>query len=108
MKWRFSLDQLEAFLEDRVTLGDNIMLVGFNRRVLVVQSFTRDREEIALRLCQHQRLLGALGDHLLMLGDAEGARKAWERAVEGANEEGGTWAERLELLELRGEDAGTE
>ncbi len=41
------LDQLETFLEDRVALGDNIMLVGFNRRVLVVQSFTRDREEIA-------------------------------------------------------------
>ncbi len=41
------LDQLETFLEDRVTQGDNIMLVGYNRRVLVVQNFTRDREKIA-------------------------------------------------------------
>ncbi len=40
------LDQLEGFLEDRVAQGDNVMLVGYNRRIRVVQNFTRDREEI--------------------------------------------------------------
>ncbi len=41
------LDQLEAFLADRAAHGDNVMLVGFDRRIKVVQSFTRDREKIA-------------------------------------------------------------
>ncbi len=41
------LDQLAGFLEDRVAQGDNIMLVGYNRRIRVVQNFTRDREKIA-------------------------------------------------------------
>ena len=41
------LDQLEGFLEDRTAQGDNVMLVGYNRRVRVIQNFTRDREKIA-------------------------------------------------------------
>ncbi len=41
------IDQLEGFLEDRAAQGDNIMLVGYNRRIKVVQNFTRDREKIA-------------------------------------------------------------
>ncbi len=41
------LDRLEGFLEDRVAQGDNIMLVGYNRSIKVVQNFTRDREKIA-------------------------------------------------------------
>lgn len=41
------LVDLEAFLEDRLTQGDNVMLVGYNRKVEVVQAFTKDREEIA-------------------------------------------------------------
>ncbi|MCP3958586.1 MAG: VWA domain-containing protein [bacterium] len=40
------LDDLEVFLEDRVTQGDNIMLVGYNRKVNVVQNFTRDRQKL--------------------------------------------------------------
>ena len=45
-----ALDQLEGFLEDRVAQGDNVMLVGYNRRIRVVQNFTRDREKIAAGL----------------------------------------------------------
>ena len=41
------LDDLEGFLEDRLTQGDNVMLVGYNRRVEVIQPFTRDRQKIA-------------------------------------------------------------
>ena len=41
------LDQLEGFLEDRAAQGDNIMLVGYDRRIRVVQNFTRDRQKIA-------------------------------------------------------------
>ncbi len=41
------LDDLEGFLEDRVSQGDNVMLVGYNRKVEVVQTFTRDRRRIA-------------------------------------------------------------
>ena len=40
------LDDLEGFLEDRATQGDNVMLVGYNRKVEVVQEFTRDRRSI--------------------------------------------------------------
>jgi len=40
------LGELEGFLEDRIALGDNVMLVGYNRRVRVVQDFTRDRQLI--------------------------------------------------------------
>ncbi len=40
------LDDLEGFLEDRLAQGDNVMLVGYNRRVEVVQAFTRDRRAI--------------------------------------------------------------
>lgn len=40
------LAELEGFLEDRLAQGDNIMLVGFNRKIEVVQSFTRDRGAI--------------------------------------------------------------
>ncbi len=41
------LDDLEGFLEDRVGQGDNVMLVGYNRKVEVVQEFTRDRRRVA-------------------------------------------------------------
>ncbi len=41
------LDDLGGFLEDRVTQGDNVMLVGYNRKVEVVQTFTRDRRRIS-------------------------------------------------------------
>ncbi len=41
------LDDLGGFLEDRVTQGDNVMLVGYNRKVEVVQTFTRDRRKIS-------------------------------------------------------------
>ena len=44
------LDQLEGFLEDRVAQGDNIMLVGYDRRIRVVQNFTQDNELIAAGL----------------------------------------------------------
>lgn len=40
------LGELKGFLEDRISRGDNVMLVGYNRRVRVVQNFTRDRELI--------------------------------------------------------------
>ena len=40
------LEQLEGFLEDRVAQGDNVMLVGYDRRLRVFQNFTRDREKI--------------------------------------------------------------
>jgi tetratricopeptide (TPR) repeat protein len=48
---------------------------------------------------------GALGDHLLGLGDRDGARKAWTRAAEAAPEDA-RWAARLELLELRARAEG--
>lgn len=41
------LQDLEGFLEDRLNQGDNVMLVGYNRRLEVIQPFTRDRREIA-------------------------------------------------------------
>ncbi len=41
------LDDLANFLEDRITQGDNVMLVGYNRKVEVVQTFTRDRRRIS-------------------------------------------------------------
>jgi len=41
------LQDLEGFLEDRLNQGDNVMLVGYNRRVDVVQPFTRDRQKIS-------------------------------------------------------------
>jgi VWFA-related protein len=44
------LEQLEGFLEDRVAQGDNIMLVGYDRRLRVVQTFTRDSDKIAAGL----------------------------------------------------------
>ena len=40
------LDNLGGFLEDRVNQGDQIMLVGYNRKVKVVQPFTRDRARV--------------------------------------------------------------
>ena len=39
-----------GFLEDRVAQGDNIMLVGYDRRIRVVQNFTRSSEKIATGL----------------------------------------------------------
>lgn len=44
------LDELESFLEDRISQGDNVMLVGYNRRINVVQDFTRDRELVSAGL----------------------------------------------------------
>ncbi len=41
------LKDLEEFLEDRITLGDNIMLVGFDRKLEIVHPFTRERSEIS-------------------------------------------------------------
>ena len=41
------LEDLESFLEDRLNQGDNVMLVGYNRKIEVVQNFTRDRQAIA-------------------------------------------------------------
>ena len=37
------LDQLEGFLEDRITQEDRVMLVGYDRSLDVVQPFTGDR-----------------------------------------------------------------
>lgn len=44
------LNELGSFLEDRVSQGDNVMLVGYNRRINVVQDFTQDRELLATGL----------------------------------------------------------
>ena len=41
------LDELAGFLEDRAFQGDNVMIVGFDGDLDVVQPFTRDRREIA-------------------------------------------------------------
>ena len=41
------LRDLEGFLEGRVDQGDNIMLVGYDRKLEVVHPFTRDRSQIA-------------------------------------------------------------
>ena len=41
------LTDLESFLEDRLTQGDNVMLVGYNRKIDIVQNFTKDRQAIA-------------------------------------------------------------
>lgn len=38
------LRELEGFLEDRITQGDRIMLVGYDRSLEVIQPFTRDRQ----------------------------------------------------------------
>lgn len=40
------LDNLEGFVEDRIAQGDNIMLVGYNRKIDVVQPFTHDRQRL--------------------------------------------------------------
>ncbi len=40
------LADLKGFLEDRMTQGDRVMLVGFNRSIDVVEPFTEDREAI--------------------------------------------------------------
>lgn len=40
------IEELKGFLEDRAFQGDNVMLVGFDRRVEVLQPFTRDRGAI--------------------------------------------------------------
>ena len=58
------LDDLEDFLEDRVTQGNNIMLVGYNRKVEVIQNFTRDRQKIrdGLRRMRKTATYGQLDD----------------------------------------------
>lgn len=40
------LDDLDGFLEDRLIQGDQVMLVGFSRKLEIVEPFTRDRERI--------------------------------------------------------------
>ncbi len=40
------LDDLEGFLEDRMGRGDQVMLLGYNRTVEVVQPFTQDRWQV--------------------------------------------------------------
>jgi len=40
------LGDLEDFLEDRMSQGDNVMLVSYNRGIDVLEPFTRDRQAI--------------------------------------------------------------
>jgi VWFA-related protein len=40
------LDDLGSFLEDRLIQGDRVMLVGFSRRLEVVEPFTQDRRRV--------------------------------------------------------------
>ncbi len=40
------LAELKGFIEDRIEQGDQIMLVGYNRKINVVQPLTRDRERL--------------------------------------------------------------
>ncbi len=63
------LDSLDDFLDTRSLAGDNVMLVGFNRGVEVVQSFTRDPELIRRGLTK----LGKAAAHGL-IKDAERRR----------------------------------
>lgn len=46
------LDDLEEFLEDRIAQGDNVMLVGFDRKLDIIHPFTRDYGEIIAGLRQ--------------------------------------------------------
>ncbi len=58
------LDVLDSFLEDRLAQGDNVMLVGFNRKINIVQSFTKDRGAIAegIRRLRKAATYGQLDD----------------------------------------------
>lgn len=40
------LESLEGFLEDRITQGDNVMLIGYDRGLDVVAPFTREPSQI--------------------------------------------------------------
>lgn len=53
------LKEMEGFLEDRLSQGDNIMLVAFNRKVDVVQSFTADRQKILDGIRSIRKMSGA-------------------------------------------------
>ncbi len=46
------LDDLEGFLEQRTTVGDQVMLVTYNRSLEVVRPFTDDPREIAAGLAE--------------------------------------------------------
>lgn len=41
-----ALDDLEGFLEDRMYLGDRVMLMGYDGQLQVVQPFTRDWSQV--------------------------------------------------------------
>jgi VWFA-related protein len=50
-----ALEDLEPFLEDRLRQGDQVMLVGFDQRIDVVEPFTADREAMRRGLAELQR-----------------------------------------------------
>lgn len=50
-----ALDDLEPFLEDRLRQGDQVMLIGYNQSVKVVEPFTRDQETIRSGLQELRR-----------------------------------------------------
>lgn len=93
------LEQAEIYLRGALLLSPSNAEVL--RTTLAISG--RDARSVLTELADEgtsAAAAGALGDHLLSLGDHEGAREAWGRAAE-AEPEDTRWTARLELLELR-------
>jgi VWFA-related protein len=53
-----ALKDMEGFLEDRLSQGDNVMLVAFNRKIDVIQGFTTDRQKILRGIQKIRKMSG--------------------------------------------------
>lgn len=112
---REDLRLLVALAEAHAKAGDRDEAAGYLRSALLLDP--ADRDTLAMYLAITGRdarsvltdladetaradAAGALGDHLLGLGDPAGARTAWERAAE-LSEDGDRWTRRLDLLDRR-------